>query len=257
MLALLALASISILADSAQAQLLNKLRSICGGGVEEGEVQYSPDDPSTRSRLFNLQTGHAGAFYNCDGEESKRYSPYICWKNGPSDAQLHRPRWDILQWGRDHDEIRQRICDGAGACCSGGICSGGSCDSCNNANVPVVDTATSCGCSECLAATKHTAREKNQLRPRTNAVGLVETKHALNSMRSVVQNPVRYQPVTKQLVAKTKTQPQAQCDCASCRAKQSQTGTPAIATKAPSQQPTAKSRSASLLDRARSSRTQR
>ena len=45
-----------------------------------GPVSYSPDDPWYRSRLFNQHTGHYGRFYNCDGEECKRYSPYIDWK---------------------------------------------------------------------------------------------------------------------------------------------------------------------------------
>lgn len=267
LLVALTLTSISVLAESAGAQLLNKARN---GHGSNPLIQYSPDDPSTRNRLFNLQTGHAGAFYNCDGEENKRNSPYICWKNGPCREKLHCTFLDILDWRKDKCEIAQRICDGAGACCNGG--------NCGAARATVVESATACGCSECLAAAKVTASgarvastsntapvsllkkayatlDSNQLRlrPRTSAAGLVETtQRAAEVSRSVLQRSVTPTRIAKAArTAKSK----AACDCATCRAKRS--GSPTVAAKAPSQKPVAASRSASLLDRARSSRSQR
>ena len=72
--------------------------------------KYSPDDPWTRSRIWWRHTGHFGKFYNCDCEEQKRYSPYICWKNADCP-------WVgeglLYQWRRDRSRIRQRIADGS------------------------------------------------------------------------------------------------------------------------------------------------
>ena len=51
LLASLMLAALTALAQQSQAQLLNKLRSIYS---EDAITQYSPDDPSTRSRLLSL-----------------------------------------------------------------------------------------------------------------------------------------------------------------------------------------------------------
>lgn len=80
---------------------------------------YSPCDPWTRSKVFNLQTGHAGLFYNCDGEEDKRNSPYICWKTHyECDIPPRRGLWRGMKL--DIAQVRQRIRDGAGACCNPG-----------------------------------------------------------------------------------------------------------------------------------------
>ena len=133
--------------ESCNAQLLRDLNRI--------EVQqYAPDDPQTQGRLFNLQTGHAGAFYNCDGEESKRNSPYICWK------AVQHERWhgtfrDVLNWCQDRNEIAQRICDGAKGCCSGDRKSE-SCESCELCErSPVAqESVPACGCPSCLAASQ-------------------------------------------------------------------------------------------------------
>ncbi|WP_148618946.1 hypothetical protein [Mariniblastus fucicola] len=264
--ACLAFVGVTWSADCGQAQILNKLRSDYD---TDSMIQYAPDDPATRSRLFNLQTGHAGAFYNCDGEECKRNSPYICWKTGQDD-KLHCTFWDVLQWRTDRDRIAQRICDGAGACCNGGSCG-------SNVGASVVETAAPCGCASCIAAAKReqagrskmavaankrsagserkvsrtnyanaSAQKSGLLRPRVNVAGLVDSPLAKQS--STVASAINQQSVA---VAKKKA-----CDCAECRAMRKasvQSATPTtVGTK-----PTAGTRSASLLDRARASRTQR
>ena len=78
-----------------------------------GPVRYSPSDPEFRSKLFRLQTGHAGLFYNCDGEESKRNSPYICW-NSQHSADWRNGACEACR--RDRADVRQRLVDGS--CCS-------------------------------------------------------------------------------------------------------------------------------------------
>lgn len=116
---------------------------------KNSQIQYSPDDPSTRSRLFKLQTGQAGAFYNCDGEEDKRNSPFICWKSSNGE-HCRRTFLDVLDWRGDRAEIFQRICDGVGGCCS-------ECATCDQGNCrapATVAPAVSCGCSTCVAAAK-------------------------------------------------------------------------------------------------------
>lgn len=102
------------------AQLFSKLRSEYG---KNSSLTYGPDDASIRSRLFNLHTGHAGAYYNCDGEEEKRHSPYIKWKT-VTGRSLPPLFWDIRHWKRDKAEIAQRICDGG--CCNDD-CGNGDC----------------------------------------------------------------------------------------------------------------------------------
>ncbi len=81
-----------------------------------GPITYSPFDPETRSKVFQAHTGHSGRFYNCDGEECKRNSPYICWKTN-SDS-LIPPRRGLWRGAKlDLAEVRQRIYDGAGEGC--------------------------------------------------------------------------------------------------------------------------------------------
>ena len=76
---------------------------------------YQPSDPVTRGKVFNAQTGHHGHYYNCDGEECKRYSPYICWKlHCEKDIPPKVGIWKQLK--RDLTEVHQRVKDGAGAC---------------------------------------------------------------------------------------------------------------------------------------------
>ncbi len=94
--------------------------------------QYQPNDPWTRSRFYQVQNGYAGLFRDCDNEEQKRCSPYICWKY--SHCPTVRERFiDFIS--PDLDQVKQRIKDGAGACCgsgSPGVCS---CSKCVNRQV--------------------------------------------------------------------------------------------------------------------------
>lgn len=98
------------LSPSSEAQELAKIRHdylVNPTGV------YSPDDPWTRSRIWRRHTGHFGKFYNCDCEEQKRYSPYICWKN--ADCPFVDEGW-LFHKQRTRQRIRQRIADGSCAC---------------------------------------------------------------------------------------------------------------------------------------------
>ncbi len=78
---------------------------------------YTPTDPNERGRIFNMHTGHGGAFYNCDDEEAKRNSPYICWKGTYQKSTRHRGLWRGLQM--DISEVKQRIHDGGCGTCQG------------------------------------------------------------------------------------------------------------------------------------------
>lgn len=62
---------------------------------------YSPSDPWVKGHVFRTHTGHDGLFYNCDGEEDKRCSPYIRWSQRPCD--------DLLSLKRVHQERVQTI----------------------------------------------------------------------------------------------------------------------------------------------------
>ncbi|MEM7453266.1 MAG: hypothetical protein AAF456_02815 [Planctomycetota bacterium] len=97
----------------------------------EKPFQYSPMDPWQRGNVFQLHSGHAGFFYNCDGEECKRNSPYICWKihNEPDFPQRRGLIQGLIC---DYEEIKRRVLDGA--CCSG--CSNPNCA--GNCQQPVV-----------------------------------------------------------------------------------------------------------------------
>lgn len=103
---------------------------------------YQPNSPRTENQLFRKQTGHYGRFYNCDGEESKRSSPHICWKNSHG-SQL--PFW--MGWKervrQEANQIVQRVIDGS--CCG---CSGTDCPECQSCEpVPPAE----CGCNHCLS----------------------------------------------------------------------------------------------------------
>lgn len=248
-----------------------------GGGGSSAQVQYAPGDPQTRSRLFNFQTGHRGAFYNCDGEEDKRNSPYIFWEYGPADAKLHNPLLDIINWRDDKREIAQRICDGAGACCNGGSCQSG--------HPTVIASPETCGCSHCVAKSaagnssanfpivrnegpvsllqraygksKVTSRSRAAVQTSENVAGLVARKQAPSARPT--QRPVARSTRSSVAQSVQQTVKQEQCDCATCRAQRKNPAARSglATTKAPSDKPVAVSRSASLLDRARSSRKAR
>jgi hypothetical protein len=96
-------------AVEAVGQELKKIRH----DYHSGGVQYSPDDPWSRSKVFQAHTGHAGFFYNCDSEECKRNSPYIYWKANCQPLWPERIR--IFEGIRtDLDKVRWRI--NAGGC---------------------------------------------------------------------------------------------------------------------------------------------
>jgi len=64
---------------------------------------YSPQDPWQKGHIFRTHTGHDGLFYNCDGEEEKRCSPWIRWGQRPCD--------DLLSPARIRGEYKQSLCD--------------------------------------------------------------------------------------------------------------------------------------------------
>jgi hypothetical protein len=108
---------------------------------------YGPSDPNFRSRLFLEQTGHSGRYYNCDGEEDKRFSPYIYWTSVDNTEHV-RTWWNVLKC--DIREVRQRV--------QWGNCSG--CESCQ--------------CSHCQ---QHAIRKAQ----------IADETHASGSMQSVMK----------------------------------------------------------------------
>lgn len=95
----------------ANAQEFQKIRQ----DYFSGPIQYSPADPWTRSKVFNAHTGNSGRFYNCDGEQCKRNSPYIYWRaHCEPDLPPRRGLWGGLKI--DAAKVCQRYRDGAGAC---------------------------------------------------------------------------------------------------------------------------------------------
>lgn len=91
--------------DQAAAQVVRK-----SGG--DPVVKYQPSDPWKRGRIFNIQTGNSGLFYNCDGEQAKRCSPYICWKR--DDEPMLPPLFEpVKMWKEQLDTVRQRVSDGS------------------------------------------------------------------------------------------------------------------------------------------------
>ncbi len=81
----------------------------------EAPFQYSPSDPWTRSKAIRVQTKHYGFFYNCDGEECKRNSPYIKWQPH-CETDLPEKQGCLDLFKREIGQIKQRISDGSCAC---------------------------------------------------------------------------------------------------------------------------------------------
>lgn len=111
--------------------------------------QYQPCDPWTRSVIWQIHTGHRGWFYNCDGEEKKRFSPYICWKNGewPWTGESCR---DSLR--RDICGIKQRISDGSCECQGAHKCDRNPPCNCQHCSVKVASRDHTSDSPEFLAA---------------------------------------------------------------------------------------------------------
>lgn len=132
------LLSSSYLASNVDAQ---ELRKAINDYRNERPFQYQPSDPWTRSKLFQTQTKHYGLFYNCNNEECKRNSPYICWKTHfeKDFPTLMTARQRIRhEWG----QVAQRILDGAGMCAEG----------CGCTDCQTADSTPSCQCSECTGS---------------------------------------------------------------------------------------------------------
>lgn len=132
--------ALSLVSPSCQAQSLNPLNWVRTAKndvqefqrdyVYEKPFQYSPSDPWNRGKVFRMHTGHWGKYYNCDGEESKRNSPYICW------AVHDEPDFPRKKGFRECvrceiAKVKQRIIDGAGNC-GPGQCDGGCVGTCND-----------------------------------------------------------------------------------------------------------------------------
>lgn len=133
----LAVAFSNCLTEQSWSQELKKVRA----DYHAGGVQYSPDDPWVRSKVFQAHTGHSGFFYNCDNEECKRHSPYIHWT---SNCQpLWPQRRGLLNGIRiDLDKVRRRINNGS---CGYESCQG----------------TQDCECSDCKGSTCQTCHSKS------------------------------------------------------------------------------------------------
>ena len=101
-----------------------ELRKAINDYRNERPFQYQPSDPWVRSKLFQAHTKHRGFFYNCDNEECKRQSPYICWKLHFENDLPTRMTWK-QRIRHELGQVRQRIYDGAGMCAEGCGCSEG------------------------------------------------------------------------------------------------------------------------------------
>ena len=136
-----------------EAQELKKfLRDYRDGRI----YNYSPHDPNFRGKVFLVHTKHYGAFYNCDGEENKRNSPYVCWK--PHHERVFPPRlgfWENLR--RDIAEVKQRINDGGCGACPANC----TCATCQQAKQGQPVVQNNCNCAECSAARTQYIQEGN------------------------------------------------------------------------------------------------
>ena len=108
---------------SANGQELAKIRSEY---IDNPIRQYQPADPWHRSFLYKLQTGHYGRYYNCDGEEEKRNSPYICWNNYDCPTIPKKNCIDCVN--EQLHKIKRRIRDGS---CRSSNCSTCQSSTCN------------------------------------------------------------------------------------------------------------------------------
>ena len=165
--------------------------------------QYQPKDPWFRSNLFRLQTGHYGRFYNCDKEECKRFSPYICWKNSSCPTIPKKP---CLQCVREElNKVRRRVCDGAGPCCNGG---------------------SECNCAKCVPTDRQYGRSAEVSQHQQVAESSVHpTRKGDGTMidGTMIQGNIFEPPVR---TANLKNQ--QPCDCEKCRANKRANNIPAV-----------------------------
>ena len=106
-----------------------------GGIARLTSAAYQPNSPVVENRLFGLQTGHYGFFYNCDREEDKRNHPAICWR-GADAEQLPRRIGCLARVRHEVAQASRRILDG--------MCDTG-CSDCQQQRKP------SCARPNCLA----------------------------------------------------------------------------------------------------------
>ena len=114
--------------------------------IKDKPFQYSPCDPFERGKIFRLHTGHYGHFYNCDGEEAKRCSPYIYWKMNDKPALPgHLGPLDAIRC--EYAQVKQRIRDGSCAECP--TCGQAGCIGCTDAAASACSTCNRAGCRGC------------------------------------------------------------------------------------------------------------
>lgn len=139
---------------------------------------YQPSDPWNRGKLFNIQTKRYGKFFNCDDEESKRNSPYICWKpHTEKDLPPHVRMIDCIR--NDLSEVRQRIKDGAGACYK---------DNCNCDQCQSCQQTQSNHCADCASAS-HPAIE-TQIAEETTQERIVQKSQEPNGKFGLVKGKI-------------------------------------------------------------------
>ena len=107
--------------------------------VVDAPVQYQVTDPWDRGRVFRNHIGHGGFFYNCDNEQCKRDSPFLCFK---SENRGKRPSC-LQQIRRQLAEAKWRL-DAGGCGCPGNYpgcdCEPGICLACNvHPGIPSID----------------------------------------------------------------------------------------------------------------------
>ena len=122
-----------------------------GGIARLTSAAYQPNSPVVENRLFGLQTGHYGFFYNCDREEDKRNHPAIYWRRADAE-QLPRRIGCLARVRHEVAQVSRRILDG--------MCDTGGCN-CQQQRKP------SCACPNCLAETVPTNVASANLAPAT------------------------------------------------------------------------------------------
>ena len=150
---------------------------------------YQPSDPQDRGKLFNVHTKHYGKFYNCDSQEDKRNSPYICWKPHYENDFPNRIGF-CENLRRDITEIKQRISDGAGNCPS------------------------SCNCKQCrLRQGRQTCQQQHQAYP--SDCPCVQCAMSNNGPQISPSGSTEVFDADLKTASSQQTKPS--CNCTSCR----------------------------------------
>lgn len=154
---LLALACVTAIGSLTPAVAYGQLAQAIDDYKHDRPFQYAPSDPWTRSRLYNQHIKHAGWFYNCDGEQCKRNSPYIFWKTQHQpDLPTGTSWWQRLN--RTTAEIKQRIADGS---CADGDCV--VCEKCRSTGGSLSTATPSASCPRCASNPANHAPPTNHL----------------------------------------------------------------------------------------------